>query len=918
MRRLSYVLAFMLLLSISAFGTGNGNVVVSITHEGLTGFDDVLLLGQTNYIDIAIGCDDSLGGASWGFEFTSGHSFDFVFHSNPSQTPGYVEQFNRAWVEYQVAPGFFIFRSCWDGTLSLLVGIDDASPDSILMGGAGKLADTSGNGANWYTAGPPELAYRMFVDIPDDGDTTQEFCIRPIFFPPAGTWTQADYVGGYNPDFNGQPTLSESNPDPSVEVCFPIQLLPCIPPMWTSTPGVAVSKNHCLDYDFNFVATEGGNQPPADPVTYSGDNISANGAFHVAAPGACGTDTFTVTASNTCGSSTDYAFAITWTNNDPTITNCPGPRKVAKGNDFSYTLTATDPDACDNFTWTVAAVGAVPVGSFSINNLGEFVFHSDVADGGVTYIFDATVMDDCGGTDVCRFEVEVLNTEPFVIKLTKSHNSLQGHYEYIEITKLAGSYEMGGFDFLVGYDASGLSFMSASLGAALGPDGLGWEYFTYRYGAFGNCGGPCPSGYLRVVAIADQNNGANHPNGFNVPNCGVLAVLKFYVTNDATYECQYLPIRFVWQDCGDNSISNVGGDTLFISSEVYSYDADTNWTQCGDQFFLDPGSIYNITGIDCGLGYGFNFGGACPGCEECHEFYPDGTCKNRPVRAITFWNGGVDIACADSIDARGDVNLNGIANEIADAVLFTNYFLYGIGVFDIAMDGQIAATDVNNDGLRLSVGDLVYLIRIITGDALPFPKLAPFANSAEIDVVNGALSTNAGSDIGAVYAVYKVDGNCEVVNHTDMQLVSNEVNGELRVLVYSGTENTTNRIPAGNNELFTIAGNADLVKVEVADYNGNLLTTHVNKTALPTQYALRQNVPNPFNPTTKITLELPTLTNWHLDIYNVAGQLVKNFTGTDQGVVNVEWDASNVASGVYFYKMTAGAFSNTKKMVLMK
>jgi len=138
------------------------------------------------------------------------------------------------------------------------------------------------------------------------------------------------------------------------------------------------------------------------------------------------------------------------------------------------------------------------------------------------------------------------------------------------------------------------------------------------------------------------------------------------------------------------------------------------------------------------------------------------------------------------------------------------------------------------------------------------------------------------------------------------------------VLVYSGTENTTNRIPAGNNELFTVAGNANLVKVEVADYNGNLLTTRVNKTALPTQYALQQNVPNPFNPTTKISLELPTLTSWNLDIYNVAGQLVKNFNGTDQGVVNVEWDASNVASGVYFYKMSAGAFSDTKKMVLMK
>jgi hypothetical protein len=151
-----------------------------------------------------------------------------------------------------------------------------------------------------------------------------------------------------------------------------------------------------------------------------------------------------------------------------------------------------------------------------------------------------------------------------------------------------------------------------------------------------------------------------------------------------------------------------------------------------------------------------------------------------------------------------------------------------------------------------------------------------------------------------------------------MELVSNEANGELRVLVYSGLTDMTNRIPAGTNELFSVSGDAQLVKVEVADYNGNLLNTSVAKTTLPTDYALLQNVPNPFNPTTKITLELPTLTDWNVDIYNVAGQLVESFSGTDVGVKTVEWNAAGAASGVYFYKATAGSFTDTKKMVLMK
>jgi hypothetical protein len=70
---------------------------------------------------------------------------------------------------------------------------------------------------------------------------------------------------------------------------------------------------------------------------------------------------------------------------------------------------------------------------------------------------------------------------------------------------------------------------------------------------------------LRVVAIADANNGASHPDYFTIPNGGELVSLKFYVTNDRLYECQYVPIRFAWIDCGDNGISSVGGDTLWIS-----------------------------------------------------------------------------------------------------------------------------------------------------------------------------------------------------------------------------------------------------------------------------------------------------------------------------------------------------------------
>lgn len=97
-------------------------------------------------------------------------------------------------------------------------------------------------------------------------------------------------------------------------------------------------------------------------------------------------------------------------------------------------------------------------------------------------------------------------------------------------------------------------------------------------------------------------------------------------------------------------------------------------------------------------------------------------------------------------------------------------------------------------------------------------------------------------------------------------------------------------------------------------------TEHVG---IPMAYTLNQNYPNPFNPTTSISFNLPNASNWTLKIYNIIGQLVKGFEGYSSGQVSVTWNGKDnsgneVASGIYFYKLTADKFSATKKMILVK
>ncbi|MBU8933295.1 MAG: T9SS type A sorting domain-containing protein [candidate division Zixibacteria bacterium] len=94
---------------------------------------------------------------------------------------------------------------------------------------------------------------------------------------------------------------------------------------------------------------------------------------------------------------------------------------------------------------------------------------------------------------------------------------------------------------------------------------------------------------------------------------------------------------------------------------------------------------------------------------------------------------------------------------------------------------------------------------------------------------------------------------------------------------------------------------------------------------LPDGFELSQNYPNPFNPTTTIDYTVPTSDHVTLDIYNVNGQLVKTLVDdvVSAGTHSVEWNAtstsgSRVASGMYFYRLTVGDVTQSKKMTLLK
>ena len=89
---------------------------------------------------------------------------------------------------------------------------------------------------------------------------------------------------------------------------------------------------------------------------------------------------------------------------------------------------------------------------------------------------------------------------------------------------------------------------------------------------------------------------------------------------------------------------------------------------------------------------------------------------------------------------------------------------------------------------------------------------------------------------------------------------------------------------------------------------------------IPTEFSLNQNYPNPFNPSTKITYQIPKVSFITLKIYDVLGKEITTLVNEEKpiGSYEIEFNAKNLPSGIYFYKIQAGSFVETKKMVLMK
>ncbi len=498
---------------------------------------------------------------------------------------------------------------------------------------------------------------------------------------------------------------------------------------------------------------------------------------------------------------------------------------------------------------------------------------------------------------------------PYVIRLDTLPDQFLGHDVIIGATLAASDTVHGltGFDLTIAYYQDVMSFLDAFPGEIVAD--RDWEYFTYELQEIGGCDSDCPVGLLHIAGSANPmgGQGSRHPHD---PVAGgapeTLFTMKFLLTTDHDYDRATLPIRWYWTDCEDNRILTADPAEQIISSRV-----------------LEPGPEGVIDIADSSVGFP-TYQGAQTSCSTPSEGYVTG--------GIDFYNSVLQIVWYDTVDARGDLNDNQIPNELGDYLIYTSYFMQGLSAFTIDLRWQIAASDINADGIQLHIADLLYLSRVIQGDALPFPKYSSFNSTgqATFSVSSDTLSLQTTEPLGAVYL--KFPG--EVVPSL-LQIYAS--------VQYNFDNTNTNVLILGSDPLLpsylqngpllsivpqSLSGRSLPILAQASDTLGFYINAIINSPTgvgdgpndnLPTQFSLDQNYPNPFNPTTTISFTLPRAGDYTLTIFNLLGQSVQTFTGhAPAGSVSVIWDAGEQPSGVYLYRLQAGDRSDGRKMLLLK
>lgn len=282
------------------------------------------------------------------------------------------------------------------------------------------------------------------------------------------------------------------------------------------------------------------------------------------------------------------------------------------------------------------------------------------------------------------------------------------------------------------------------------------------------------------------------------------------------------------------------------------------------------------------------------------------------------------------LPSEQEVTLGIAAEGSADIALSTEYVFSESGNYLIIVDGvgDPAEFDTNPNGAPIEAAVRIYsdiLSMEPEGDSniMYFSHGSTDTPNVSVTITNDpptATDTGFGdiqddtpildADLNYIYVFGPSPDEPLFILEADLSMYSGQIIGLFASGFLDPSENQGGEALA----FFAVRENGDMIDLR------DVPLSNEETTDVPTAFALEQNYPNPFNPTTAIEYALPKQTQVRLEVYNLMGQRVATLVnGTESaGRHTVSFDASRLSSGMYVYRLEAGSYVETRKMMLVK
>jgi hypothetical protein len=263
------------------------------------------------------------------------------------------------------------------------------------------------------------------------------------------------------------------------------------------------------------------------------------------------------------------------------------------------------------------------------------------------------------------------------------------------------------------------------------------------------------------------------------------------------------------------------------------------------------------------------------------------------------------------------VRINAAAGDAYEFCTITATSLKGMEILE---DGSIWVANQTGS---------IFSVDVATGELLEVAFTGINIAGLAQNPLTGKLWASVRPPLTGKDRIFKINlpsGDTDLVGNTGFNAVTPDIifdgNGNLFGIVGIGA--TINKFISIDtvNAVGTEIGSMGISSVQCIAMWPDSFQVGVNAfgNSAPKTYSLKQNYPNPFNPVTVISYQIPTNEFITVKIFDVLGREIVTLVNKEMkaGNYSVDWNANNVPSGMYFYRLTSGKFSETKKMILMK